>query len=103
MPEWPTRRPSRLVWIRPWPLGAGALTSPSPWGKVRDVIEIESFLNAYRPKFICLPCLSAVTSRDQEDVRGAVNALLAERRAETDVAECLNCNAMAFVVRRLVR
>jgi hypothetical protein len=79
------------------------LTSASPWGKVRDVIEIESFLNAYRPKFICLPCLSAVTSRDQEDVRVAVNALLAERRAETDVAECLNCNAMAFVVRRLVR
>ena len=31
---------------------------------------LESFLNAYRPKFICLPCLSAVTSRDQEDVRG---------------------------------
>jgi len=54
------------------------------------VIEIESFLNAYQPKFICLPCLSAVTSRDQEDVRVAVNALLAERRAETDVAECLN-------------
>jgi hypothetical protein len=62
--------------------------------------EIEAFLSAYRPKFICLPCLSAVTARDADDVRRAVDALLAERRAETQAAECLNCNTTAFVVRR---
>jgi hypothetical protein len=62
--------------------------------------EIEAFLAAYKPKFICLPCLSAVTEREAEDVKQAVDALLTERRAETQAAECLNCNTMAFVVRR---
>lgn len=64
------------------------------------MIEIESFLTAYAPKFICIPCLATVKSRTETDVRQAVNALLAERRAETQIDECLNCNAMAFVVRR---
>ena len=66
------------------------------------MIEIEAFLSAYSPRFICLACLAAVTSREDDDVRVTVNALLAERRAETAVAECLNCNAKAFVVRRRV-
>jgi hypothetical protein len=63
-------------------------------------IEIDAFLAAYRPKFICLACLSQVTAREPTDVKRAVDALLAERRAETQAAECLNCNATAFVVRR---
>jgi hypothetical protein len=50
--------------------------------------------------FICLPCLSQVTAREPSDVRSVVDALLAERRAESQAAKCLNCNAMAFVVRR---
>jgi hypothetical protein len=62
--------------------------------------EIQAFLDAYKPKFICLPCLGRVTAREAEDVRMAVNALLITLRAESQVAECLNCNAMAFVVRR---
>jgi hypothetical protein len=41
-----------------------------------------------------------VTARDPADVKQAVDSLIAERRAETQVAECLNCNATAFVVRR---
>ena len=81
-------------------LTLGGLTSSTSAGKVGAVIEIEAFLNAYRPRFICLPCLAAVTSREDADVRVTVDALLAERRAETAVAECLNCNAKAFVVRR---
>jgi hypothetical protein len=64
------------------------------------VIEIEAFLSAYRPRFICLPCLAAVTSREDVDVRVTVDTLVAEHRAETAVAECLNCNVKAFVVRR---
>jgi hypothetical protein len=64
------------------------------------VIEIESFLNAYSPKFICIPCLATVTTRTEADVRDVVMMLVAERRAETQNAECLNCNARAFVVRR---
>jgi hypothetical protein len=64
------------------------------------VIEIDSFLSAYAPKFICIACLSTVTSRSEADVRNVIMALLAERRAETQDAECLNCNARAFVVRR---
>jgi hypothetical protein len=64
------------------------------------MIEIDAFLTAYKPKFICLPCLSDVTARPPLDVKAAVDALLAERRAETQVAECLNCNATALVVRR---
>jgi hypothetical protein len=54
-------------------------------------------------KFICLPCLSAVTGRDDADVRSTVRMLAAERRAETQVAECLSCNQTAFVVRQRVR
>jgi hypothetical protein len=63
--------------------------------------EIDAFLAAYKPKFICLSCLSLVTGRAAEDVRIAVDALLVTRRAESQVAECLNCNATASVVRRL--
>jgi ABC-type transporter lipoprotein component MlaA len=62
--------------------------------------EIEAFLSAFNGKFICLPCLGAVTSRDETDVRSTVQMLLAERRAETQVGECLNCNATAFLVGR---
>jgi hypothetical protein len=65
--------------------------------------EIEAFLNAYKMKFICLPCLGAVTGRDEADVRSTVQMLAAERRSETQVAECLNCNETAFVVRQRVR
>ena len=79
------------------------LTTTTPRRKVFAVIQIDAFLAAYRPKFICLACLGAVTGRDEADVRATVNALLAERRAETEVAECLNCNAKAFVVRRRVQ
>jgi hypothetical protein len=57
----------------------------------------------HKPKFICLPCLSQVTAREPADVKTVVDALLATRRAESQVAECLNCNAMAFVVRRRER
>jgi hypothetical protein len=63
-------------------------------------LEIDAFLMAYRPRFICLPCLGKVTSPDALDVKQAVDALLAERRAESQVGECLNCNPQAFVVRR---
>lgn len=66
-------------------------------------IEIEAFLAAYQPKFICIACLGAVTSRAEPDVRRTVQMLLAERRVETQVAECLNCTQMAFVVRQRVR
>jgi hypothetical protein len=66
-------------------------------------VQIEAFLDAYMPKFICITCLATVTSRDEADVRGSVQMLLAERRAETRVAECMNCNVAAFVVRRRVR
>ena len=66
-------------------------------------VEIEGFLSAYAPKLICLRCLAAVTSRGEADVRTTVQMLLAERRAETQVGECLNCNATEFVVRHRVR
>jgi hypothetical protein len=66
-------------------------------------VEIEGLLEAYQPKYICLACLSQVTSREPADVKTTVQALLATRRAESQVAECLNCNAMAFVVRRRER
>jgi hypothetical protein len=65
-------------------------------------VEIETFLTAYRPKFICIACLSAVTQREERDVRNTVMTLLTERRAETEIGECLNCNTMTFVVRRRV-
>ena len=64
------------------------------------MVEIESFLTAYWPKFICLPCLAKVTSRFEADVRNVVMTLMAERRVETQAAECLNCNVTSFVVRR---
>jgi hypothetical protein len=64
--------------------------------------EIEAFLTAYKGKLICVPCLCAVTGRDEADVRSTVQMLLAERRAESQAGECLNCNATAFVVRRRV-
>ena len=63
-------------------------------------IEIEAFLTAYHPKFICVPCLAVVTERTEGDVRGAVMALVAEGRAATSIGECLNCNSSAFVVLR---
>jgi hypothetical protein len=63
-------------------------------------VELEAFLAAYKPKFICLGCLSRVTEREAEHVKIAVDALLITRRAECQVAECLNCNAVSFVVRR---
>jgi hypothetical protein len=63
-------------------------------------VELHAFLAAYRPKFICLPCLIVVTMREPADVRQAVDSLLAERRAESRIGECLNCNTTAFVVRR---
>jgi hypothetical protein len=66
-------------------------------------VEIEAFLSAYSGKPICIPCLSAVTERTETDVRSTVHMILAERRAETQVAECLNCNRRAFVVRQRVR
>jgi len=52
-------------------------------------VEIEAFLSAYAPKFICINCLAAVTSRDEADVRATVQMLLAERRAETRVARAI--------------
>jgi hypothetical protein len=66
-------------------------------------VEIEAFLAAYQPKPICLACLGAVTDRAEADVHSTVQMLLAERRVETQVAECFNCNQTAFVVRRRVR
>jgi hypothetical protein len=65
--------------------------------------EIEAFLGACQPKFICLGCLAAVTTRAEADVRSTVHMLLAERRVETQVDECLSCNQTEFVVRRRVR
>jgi hypothetical protein len=62
-------------------------------------VEIDAFLTAYRPKAICLPCLCAVTERAEDDVRQTMTTLLMENRAETQIAECLNCNATTFVVR----
>jgi hypothetical protein len=65
--------------------------------------EIEAFLGAYKGKLICVPCLAAVTTRDEIDVRNTVQMLLAERRAESQVGECLNCGVTAFVLRHRVR
>jgi hypothetical protein len=61
--------------------------------------EIDAFLTAYRPRPICIPCLAQVTGRTLDDVR-KVMTLLLERRAESQLAECMNCGATAFVVRR---
>jgi hypothetical protein len=62
-------------------------------------VQIDAFLSAYSPKFICFNCLAAVTSREEVDVRATIQMLIAGRRAETRVGECLNCNVTAFVVR----
>jgi hypothetical protein len=67
---------------------------------LRMPVEIEAFLTAYSPKFICVDCLARMTQREAEDVRTIVMSLLAERRAETQIAECLNCNVTSFAVRR---
>jgi hypothetical protein len=80
--------------------GSSATRRPIPTPFLRVPIEIDAFLVAYKPKFICLPCLSQVTAREPSDVKRAVDALLAERRAESKAAECLNCNTTALVVRR---
>jgi hypothetical protein len=63
-------------------------------------VQIETFLTAYYPKSICLSCLATVTDRTQDEARNTVMTLLAERRAESEIAECLNCNATKFVARR---
>jgi len=61
--------------------------------------EIEAFLTAYHPKFVCIPCLATMTNRGESDVRGVVKILLAERRADSQAGECMNCAGTAFVVR----
>lgn len=66
-------------------------------------VQIDAFLSAYGRKYICLPCLGAVTGRDDEDVRSTIQSLLTDGRAESKAGECLNCNGTAFVVRRRVR
>jgi hypothetical protein len=63
------------------------------------VQKIDAFLDAYKPKPICLPCLAQVTGRTADDVWKTVTALLDSRQAQTDIAECLNCATMKFVVR----
>ena len=73
---------------------------PTGHSRGPDVQRDRCLLAAYKPKYICLVCLGEVTARDPADVKQAVDSLIAERRAETQVAECLNCNATAFVVRR---
>ena len=62
--------------------------------------EIGAFLAAYQPKPICLLCLAQVTGRTLHDVRGTVMTLMLEHRVETHLAECMNCDVKAFVVRR---
>ena len=120
-----TRGPSDGRWEAPAPPGAGdAPSDRTRWVVELDAsgrrlraaspkmasqgnilvppmpIEIDAFLAAYKPKFICLPCLSQVTAREPSDVRRVVDVLLSERRAESQAGECLNCSATAFVVRR---
>jgi len=62
-------------------------------------VQIDAFLSAHSPRFICINCLAAVTSREEADVRATVQMLFAERRAETRVEKCPNCSVTAFVVR----
>jgi hypothetical protein len=62
--------------------------------------EIDAFLAAYHPKFICLPCLSTVTQRERDDVVDTVVTMLKAQRLESEVAECLNCNRTDMVVRQ---
>jgi hypothetical protein len=61
---------------------------------------IETFLAAYHPKFICLPCLSTLTQRDPDDVVATVVRMLREWQLESEVAECRNCHRTDMVVRR---
>jgi hypothetical protein len=35
-------------------------------------VEIEAFLTAHRPNFICVRCLASMTEREEYDVRNAV-------------------------------
>jgi hypothetical protein len=62
--------------------------------------ELEAFLEAFPDRFICLPCLTQVTSRPASDVVAAVNHLLADRRVEARAAQCLNCDGSRLVLRR---
>ena len=80
----------------------GAVDEPLTRNTIVRHVEIETFLTAYRPKFICPSCLAAVRSRHESDVRGSENTLLAEHHAETQVGKCLNCNVTDCVVRRFV-
>jgi hypothetical protein len=63
-------------------------------------VELEAFLSAFPPRFICLSCLRQATSRKLADVQRALNRLLAERRIEARVEECLNCNSIGLALRR---
>jgi len=63
-------------------------------------IQIDAVLTRQQPRAICIPCLAATTERDEHEVRQAVITLVMERRAETQMAECMNCGTTAFVVRR---
>jgi hypothetical protein len=63
-------------------------------------VELYAFLTAYRPKAICLSCLCTVTERAEDDVWQTITTLLTEGRVEAEIAECLNCSATTFVVRR---
>ena len=108
---WTGSRRRRLFRGALRPAVAGGCRSPTAHRAPRTTtepnrvmpVEIEAFLGAYAPKLICLKCLAAVTSREEANVRSTVQMLLAERRAETQVGECLNCNATEFVVRHRVR
>lgn len=65
--------------------------------------QIEVFLWAYRPRFICLPCLVTVTERNVSEIQGVVDSLVDQGRAETLIAECFNCNVMALSIRTAER
>jgi hypothetical protein len=62
--------------------------------------ELEAFLEAFPDRFICLPCLTAATSRPPRDVMAAVNRLLAAQGVEARAAQCLNCDGNRLVLRR---
>jgi hypothetical protein len=63
-------------------------------------LQIDAVLTSQRPRAVCIHCLAATTERDEGDVRQAVMTLVMERRADTLLAECTNCGATAYVVRR---
>ena len=48
--------------------------------------EIDAFLAAYKPRYICFPCLAKVTAREPADVKQAVDALI-RRAAGGDASE----------------